>query len=373
MWKRKKERAAPPASAQDTSSETLGAVADDGALFSHPGAYGAMMLPPKAVKAGFFAGRRRRREEAKSSNSHRDAAATAAAASAAADPSKQQQHKHPLCSGDPARIDVLVAEAREAKEAEAALLAEASRLRGKQAQLDKDIRRLQREKEDMTETHLAQLESLRRDLETDARDGQRRLQSELEKGHAKSMDRLRLTLRAETDNLAEETKRLREDLQRTRQARATATATAAAAAASAAEGSGSKPVRGGKAAAGETPVPLSVGFWNSLTNAFTPRDFLDMSNGGSGVSGGVGAAGGNGSVPPPALLVLAAVPLFCFYRRWRIQRWVFVSGILLRNRSINGNLYGVLPGGTKDPVRQEQRMIRDVLLHCCVVPKHRPC
>ena len=292
-------------------------MADDGALFSHPGAYGAMMLPPKAVKAGFFAGRRRRREEAKSNTSDSDAEAAAPAA----DLSRQQQKNHPLCSGDPARIDGLVAEAREAKEAEAALLAEGARLRGKQAQLDKDIRRLQREKEDMTEAHLAQLENLRRDLETDAREGRRRLQSELEKGHAKSMDKLRLTLAAETDNLVAETKRLREDLQRTRQSRATASTPAGAASA---EGSGSKPSGVKPAAAGETPVPLSAGFWNSLTNAFTPRDFLDMSNGG-GV--GVGASGGSGSVPPPALLVLAAVPLFCFYRRWRMQRWVMGYGV----------------------------------------------
>lgn len=317
MWKRQKEKPAAPASAQDTSA-TLGgaAVADDAALFSHPGAYGAMMLPPKAVKAGFFAGRRRRREEAKSSNSD-----AAAAAGTAPDLSTQQQKKHPLCSGDPARIDGLVAETREAKEAEAALIAEGARLRGKQTQLDKDIRRLQREKEDMTAAHLAQLEGLRRDLETDAREGQRRLESELEKGHAKDMDHLRLDLMAKQDIIEAQTRRLQKeiDLRSAEQCRATATTTApaAAAASAAARGGGTKPsgVRPAAAAAAETPVPLSAGFWNSLTNAFTPRDFLDKSNG-----GGVGASGGSGSVPPPALLVLAAVPLFCFYRRWRMQR-----------------------------------------------------
>lgn len=315
MWKRrKKEKPAAPASARGTSSEKLGAVADDGALFSHPGAYGAMMLPPKAIKAGFVAGRRRRpAEEAYSNHSNRDAAAAAVDA-------LFQKQKHPLCSGDPARIEGLLAEAREVKEAEVALRVEAVKGHAKEARLDKDIQRLQRDKEDMTEAHLAQLESLRRDLETDARDGQLRLQSELEKGHAKSMDRLTLDLRAERASLAAETKRLREDTER--KARAAATA-AAAAAGTAAEGSGSK-LSGAKSAAGDTPVPLSAGFWNSLTNAFTPRDFLDMSNGGGvGSASGLGA-GGNGSVPPPALLVLAAVPLFCFYRHWRTQRWVYM-------------------------------------------------
>lgn len=318
MWKRKKEEVATPIPPQGSSTAPLGLTGDD-ALFSQPGSYGAMMLPPKAVKAGFFAGRRRRRAETRSGNSGGGSCGgsnDAAAAAGGGASNQDHQQQHPLCSGDPARIDGLLSDAREAKEAEDALRAEVAKLRVRKAQLDKDIQRLHREKADMTEAHLLQLESLRHDLEANAEEGRRRLQTELENGHARSMDKLRLTLQAETANLERETGRLREDLERARQARA-------AAAAAAEENGGSKRsgVKAAGGAAGDTPVALSAGFWNSLTNAFTPRDFLDINNGGGG---GVEGGGGGGGVPPPALLVLAAVPLFCFYKRWRFQRWGWV-------------------------------------------------
>lgn len=314
MWNRRKKKAQSSGQAPAVdplpavaAAATTAAPAADGASFSHPGGFGAMMVPPEAVKVGFFAGRRRRRQKEAKSNG--DTKATDASGKQQKQP--QQQGQHPLCSADPARIDGLLSEAREAKEAKTLLQAEAVKLRAAKDALDRDIQRLQRDKANLTESHLAELEHLRREFAKDAEDGKRRLKSELEKGHAQSMDRLRLTLKSETEHLAGETKRLRDDLLRTRQARAAASGAGAAAGVVSHAGSKAKGDRPAALRAGETPLPSSPGFWSSLTSTFTPRDFLDP-----GQMAGVVADG----VAPPALLVLVAVPLFCFYRRWRLER-----------------------------------------------------
>lgn len=329
MWKfgkkrKKEDAAAASAPAQEVpavAAAGAGVVAENDVVFSHPGGFGAMMFPPSALEAGFFAGKPRKKKRDKANandssgcgcngNSNGDAATTSADAHI-----KQQQH--PLCSKNPAQIDDLLSKAQLAKEAEDALRAEAAKLRATKTQLDKDIQRLQRDKTDRTEAHLAELDQLRRNLETDAEKGKSRLKYELKKEHAKSMDELRRTLEKELDVVTGETKLV--DVMNARQAGASAAATPAAAAAAKGGGGGSK-VNGAEAAAaaaaaGDTPMlPMSAGFWKSFANAFTPRDFVDMSNGGGG------DGGGSGSVPPPALLVLAAVPLFCFYKRWRVQR-----------------------------------------------------
>lgn len=295
----------------------------DDAMFSHPGAYGAMMLPPKVVKVGFFAGRRRQKANNNlcNNNSSSNAATESDASTEPPSPPPQQQQQLHCSAGEPARVDKLLAEAKEAKEAESLLRAESAKLLARKVQLDRDIKRLQRDKEDMTEAHRVQLDRLRRDLEATSAESKRRLEAELEKGHAKSMDSLRLTLRSETETLASETQRLREDLLRAKQARSVPSPAAAEGRGSLGDGTGGdgSSSTASVAAAGTglmTPMPVLAGFWSSLTNAFTPGDFLE---GGGG--GGIGGGGGDGvGVPPPALLVLAAVPLFCFYKRWQRKR-----------------------------------------------------
>lgn len=321
MWRqdKNKERAGSlaledaAALASATATATAADSRPDGTMFSHPGAFGAAMLPPKAVKAGFFA----RRQRKASGNTHTD------------DPNEslaeiQQQQQQPLCSGDPARVDELVLQAKQAKDAERALRQEAATLQTRKARLEREVLKLQRDKEDMTAAHRDQLEWLRRELEADARDGARRLESELERGHAKSMDDLRLTLRSETERLAGETERLCDDLERAKLAQSTAgnkKKTGGGGRGSGRSHSSGTSLNGvgglfGDDAAGgvAAPVPESPGFWRSLTKTFSPRDF----------DGLTGAAGGGqwegGGVPPPVLLVLAAVPLFCFYRRWQDRR-----------------------------------------------------
>lgn len=332
MWgrsKNKEDAAVTSAANGGAPSLTVApeATQPDDAMFSHPGAYGAMMLPPKVVKVGFFAGRRRQKANNNLCNNNSSSNATTDSDASTQPPSPPQPQQQLPCSpGDPARVDKLLAEAKEAKEAESLLRAESAKLLARKVQLDRDIQRLQRDKEDMTEAHRAQLERLRRDLETASAESKRRLEAELEKGHAKSMDSLRLTLRSETENLASETKRLREDLLRARQARSAPSPAVAEGGGSLGDrtgGDGSRDTAGVAGAAGTgviTPMPVLAGFWSSLTNAFTPGDFLE----GGGVGGGTGATGGSGGdgagVPPPALLVLAAVPLFCFYKRWQRKR-----------------------------------------------------
>lgn len=289
-------------------------------MFSHPGAYGVVMLPPKAVKAGFFARRRRATAVTR-------AAASASAAEAAA--SKATSNAQARCANDSSLVDGLVSDAKASAEAERALRMEAARLLAKKTHLEKEIRQLQRDKEELTDAHRAQLERLRRDLDVDTRESKRRLGEELERGHAKSMDSLRLTLKSETEHLATETKRLREELHKARHSRSAAsTATEANRARSRAStrgavsgggnsrGStsslfGANP-NGGLDAEGISVMPRSAGFWKSLTDTFTPGDLL-----GANV---MGVGGGGESVPPPALMVLAAVPLFCLYKRWQQRR-----------------------------------------------------
>lgn len=324
MWRRFRNKEAPVATPEDASALTVAAAGaatqPEDAMFSHPGAYGAMMLPPKVVKVGFFAGRRRHKSNNNNNNlcnnnSSSNATPESDASTQPPSPSQQQQQL-PCSGGDPARVDKLLSEAKEAKEAEGLLRAESAKLLARKAQLDREIQKLQRDKEDMTEAHRAQLERLRVDLEASSKDSKLRLKSELEKGHAKSMDSLRMTLRSETENLASETKRLREDLLRARQARSVPPAERGG---SLGEGEGGGDGGGGRTADTGlvTPMPGLAGFWSSLTNAFTPGDFLE----GGARGGGVGMGdGGGGGVPPPALLVLAAVPLFCFYKRWQRQR-----------------------------------------------------
>ncbi|CAM9745274.1 unnamed protein product, partial [Laminaria digitata] len=333
MWRRNKEKEEPAVTAVAPGGAPALTKADaaaagtrpEDAVFSHPGAYGAMMLPPKVVRVGFFAGRRR--QKANNSPSFCSISSNSSNATTESDASPPPQQEQLPCSpGEPARVDKLLSEAKEAKEAESLLRAESAKLRARKAHLDRDIQRLQRDKEDMTEAHRAQLERLRRDLEAASAESKRRLEAELEKGHAKSMDSLRLALRSETENLASETRRLREDLLRTRQARSAPTPQGAAEGGGSLGGSGGGGGSSGTAAADAglmTPMPVLAGFWSSLTNAFTPGDFLEAGAGGGGGAGGVGGRGGDGvGVPPPALLVLAAVPLFCFYKRWQRQRIV---------------------------------------------------
>lgn len=374
MWRRDKKKgkaktrdqdhaeaspSAPSATMPMPSATTNG----DDAVFSHPGGFGTVMIPPKAVKVGFFEGRRRRKEQQQQQQLQQQQQRQQ---QQTADPSnkendngckkqlqQQQQRLHPLCTGDPARVDDLLSEASESKKAEGALRDEAAKLLAKKAQLDKEIQRLQRDKEEMTEAYRAQLEKLRRDLESDAKESKRRLEAELVKGHARSMDNLRLTLKAETEHLTGETKRLREDLQRARQIRKASNTAAAkdpekTKSFSSAAGAGSKigskiGSRAGTSSApantpakkrGSSPTNLngdgdlfgdssapSEGFWTSLTNAFSPSDILSAVPRGARGSGGGTAMGEEEGVPPPALLVLAAVPLFCFYKRWKNQRY----------------------------------------------------
>ena len=320
MWRRIRNKEPVVATPEDASALTVEAAAAatqaEDATFSHPGAYGAMMLPPKVVKVGFFAGRRRHKPNnnlCNNNNSSSNATTDSDAGTQPPSPSQQeQQHQLPCSGGDPARVDKLLSEAKEAREAEGLLRAESAKLLARKAELEREIQRLQKDKEDMTEAHRTQLERLRVDLEAASRDSKLRLKSELEKGHAKSMDSLRLTLRSETEHLASETKRLREDLLRARQARSVPPAERGRYL-----GERERGVDGGGGGSTAepglvTPMPGLPGFWSSLTNAFTPGDFLEA-------GGGRGEAGGGG-VPPPALLVLAAVPLFCFYKRWQRQR-----------------------------------------------------
>lgn len=339
MWGRSKgeltplQQASPPAPVSEPA--VVGANGDD-VMFSHPGAYGIVMLPPKAIKAGFFARRRRARR----------ATRTAIAEAAAAAAKKRPSNARPISGNDDAssrRVDELVSEAKASAEAERALRMEAARLLAQKTQLEKEIRRLQRDKEEMTDAHRTQLDRLRRELDADARDSKRRLGEELERGHAKSMDSLRLTLKSETEHLTSETKRLRDELQKSKQARSAAAASSAPATAEANKAKSRVPTRGagsvgsGAGSKGSSsssfgaipnggldseginnavmPAAGSAGFWKSLTDTFTPSDLLGGAGGSVGGGGGVGE-----SVPPPALMVLAAVPLFCLYKRWQHKR-----------------------------------------------------
>lgn len=329
---------------------------EDEPVFAHPGAFGSMGIPASAVRDGFFKRRRPRGKSIDSNESdHASGAALAPAATVTTSP-------HPLC-GTPNGVDELVAEARASADAERRARAEEKKLQDKRDALDGEIQRLQRDKQDRTEAHRQELSRLRAKLETDARESKRRLKEELEKGHAESVELLIRQMDADKERLNVSTRKLREQEQRAYEARVENEAAAAAAAttrrtasaaasaigkekekksifgrrgvddssSSAAGAVTSTSADGDKGAStGDVPfMPQSPGFWRGLSETFSPRDLLGGAKGGAAHGHGRGGSGGGGSVgtgsegdslAPPALLVLAAVPLFCLYRRWKFNR-----------------------------------------------------
>lgn len=261
-------------------------------VFPHPGGYGVMMMPLRVFKAGIFSGRRWKRRVTFAYNKgggggvggseHRSASSARQTRLPQLDPAQIEKNpvqQHPLCSSNPARVNEVVEEAHRARAVEQALREE--------------VRSLQRNKELMTEAHRAQLEKLRQELEADARENRLLLETELEKGHANSLNSLRKTLGSET-------KRLREDLAHAQQA---ATRSISRSSNSNVNGFGD--------------------FWKSFKEVFgssgTPH----------GVPGSASVELVDGitaypvaltTLAPPALFVLVTVPLFCLLSNRRRQR-----------------------------------------------------
>ena len=346
MWFKRKQKRDEGLSQAPGEDEVIkevdvkGAMSTDGTVFAHLEGYGLMMIPLRVLDAAFFGPRRRRRVKSISGTGEDTRELSEASSYEQTRLLKEQQREpsqigqdpsreHPLCSGDPTRMKDLLEEAKRTRVAEQALREEAARIVSFQEGLEMDVRQLQREKEMMTEAHRAQLERLRRELEEDATGSRRRLEAELKKGHAESMDSLRKTLKSETERLAGETKRLREDLARARQASKRSLKHSALPATTAEADKSKKFSSSDPAGASQTKanaetdttavdwggflrfVPESGGFLKLFPNVFCSKsDFVKDSLNGIG----------EGATVPPAVLLLFFFLMFTMFvvPLWRL-------------------------------------------------------
>lgn len=307
----------------------------DDIVWPHPGAVGTMMIPPGAVKGGSF----RRRQRGKSNRrEHADAATDEPALDTAAVASDFSDH--PLCS-KPKVIDELLLEVKTSADKELRAEAEARELQERTDQLDGELKRLQRNRRKLIEAHQAELAHVQKTLEENAREDKRLLVEELTRNHAELMDELVREVAAGQETVTsggsqEDQLRLRRALARllgnerarTGQRRARdptpllAWDTRPTTAVVDTLGGGSN---GGNAieAAEELTVPQSVGFWRGVHVMIKSHDLgsngLTRSKVYHGVEATVGGRETEGLMHP-AVLVLAAVPIFCLWRRWRLRR-----------------------------------------------------
>lgn len=259
-------------------------------VFPHPGGYGVMMMPLRVFESGIFSGRLWKSRvtfvynKGGGGTEHRSASSARKTGlpREQLDPVQIENNpvqQHPLCSGNPARVDEVIEEAHRARVVEQALR--------------KEVRSLQTNKELMTEAHRSQLEKLRQELEADARESKLRLETELEKIHAISLNSLRKTLGSETNRLREDLAHARREVTRS------------------ISRSSSRNVNG------------FGGFWKSFEMfgpSGTPQEVPESKS--------VELVDGITSCPfdaittlvPPALFVLVTVPLFCLLSNRRRQR-----------------------------------------------------
>lgn len=298
MWtKRKKEKhvhgfdSASPDGGATMEASSEAALETKDFVFPHPGGYGVMMMPLRVFESGIFSGRLWKSrvtfvysKGGGDSTGHRYASSSKQTGlprehldhvQIESNPSQQ----HQLCSGNPARVDEVVEEAHRARVVEQALREE--------------VHSLHTNKELMAETHRAQLEKLRQELEADARESRLRLETKLEKSHEISLNSLRKTMGSETN-------RLREDLAHARQE---ATRSISRSSGRNVNGFGrfwkSFEVFGPSGTPQEVPDSKSV----ELVDGITAYPFAALT-----------------TLVPPALFVLVTVPLFCLLSNRRRQR-----------------------------------------------------
>lgn len=309
----------------------------DDAVLAHPGAVGTMMVSPGAVKAGLF---RRRSDEGgnitPSKGSPSGTGPTCSAGSAAT----SDDDTHKLCR-TPKAVDELLMTVRASADTEHRMKVEKEKLQAKKDELDGEILRLQRDKTEMTEAHRVELTHLRETLEEDARERQRKIKEELEKYHAESMDDLIREVNADKKRSQETTRKRRDGELKGRRGRAEGNKQGAFGRRSirhsmsiAADIAGSGAVAHSVADVGSSTrnpsdhvdvpfMPQSVGFWQGLMKIFTTHDLLGSNGPRTSIDDWSRRDDGWGNnfenLAPPALLLLAAVPLFCLCRRWRVK------------------------------------------------------
>lgn len=297
--------------------------------FAHPAAFGVITIPRQGIAEGWeFLRRRRANKENKETEETEGVKDGGSGSESRADGGIDVQH--PLC-GIENGVAELVVEVEKSKDTSRDLKAEFNKLAAAKKQLMNDILRLERDKEKLTEKHIGDLARIREKLEAEAREGKRQLKEELDKGHDASMNQLRQDLRTKIEPLETETRRLRREVMRAQQA------DSLTASKSNGKNAGGKRGRFGKRGNGaaEPPapapagdvvsmisMPTSMSFWRGLTDAFAPQDLLFNTGDDGGVreGGAVGRDVEDDKVPPPALLVLAAVPMFYLLTRWRANR-----------------------------------------------------
>lgn len=306
--------------------------------FAHPGSFGVMMLPSELVRTGLPS---RRRDQIWGSEPGEETVGAGGDGDKKASTDEKSAGGNPICD---TRVNELVTAVQRSKDAERELKADFNSLDAKKRQLVNEILKLEREKEELTEKHVADLARIREKLEAEADEDKRRLKEELKKGHDASMDQLRKDLRARIAPLESETERLRLEVSKA-QARAASVsnnstpdkrarfggarhngvadpATPSAAATGATLNRLAAGANRGDEDNVPTSMPTSPSFWKGLNDAFTPHDLLFDTSGGVVRGGGESGVGlvEKDSVPPPALLVLAAVPICCLLAKWHTFR-----------------------------------------------------
>ena len=322
-------------SSTNADVEIVGGI--DDVFLSHQGGYCLMVVPRWALKAIFFARRQWKDRVGSGMRIRKGGEASSTLPQKQREPSQKEEdrgQRHQLCHGDPARVDKLLEEAQKVEEVEQALREGAAQFVAMKSELEKDVRRLQVDNELMSETHRAQLERLRRELETDERENRRGLESGLEKSHTRSMDNLRMIQRSETERFTEETKRLEEDRARVWKGSNTSSQT------SAVSSMGRKKRFSSNNAASASRVqtdhetndvnvdggrvfphfPESAGMSKSFIDVFysssTPLESVNFTSNFVGIGDNAAAD----ASPSLVLLVLVAVPLFCLLKNWRRRR-----------------------------------------------------